>query len=119
MRQFLSMKKNIVYVVYYDAGTVWVRSTRHGLFHAKKMAEGRRIEVKEELGSADELGYHRIRLVANFLKQGFNLKNPKSDQNMARRLFLGGEVTKRKGNLNNLQRGKIESGYPLPSEDTI
>ena len=101
--------KNIIYAIHFGVGKCKVYSTRHGEWQARQMAKkrGGRCEVIKVLPLPDELGCERYRAIAHFKKQDFILGNSKADIRLAERLFLNGEVTKRKGNTKNLKPKEV------------
>lgn len=111
-------KESLVYAVYWDAGTVCVKSTRHGLTQARRLARGKRVEVLEALPSHAELLCQKLRHVASFIRQDFILKNSRREEDLARRLFLADLAPpKRSSNAGNVVRVKV--GAPKTKEQLM
>lgn len=97
----------IVYAVTDNNRLMTVRNSRFGEWNARQMACKVHGDYKilQVLPNADELGICELKWIASFLKGNVELGNSKSEQKLARRLFMW-EPTKRKGNTKNLKPKK-------------
>ncbi len=102
------MSKNnscIVYVLWKNAGHVWVGSTTRGMSQARKVAKrypGWRFELLEVVPVPDELVSRALWHLAQFIRKDFNFPThwkAVSDIALAKKLYLGGfRRSKNKGN---------------------